>query len=94
MILTRLIIWPTAALSYATVFVALVHWLTNTWSGAASLGLGFSVFIGVPGLFGYAGSIWYRNRMHGLERIEAIVGFAFPVFLLALAGLVLAFGRH
>ena len=93
MLIVRIFIWPIAAISYTTIIVSLIHYLTNTWSGAASLGMAFSIFIGAPALFSYAGSIWYRNRMRGVQRIEALVGFIFPVLLVALTSIVIIFGR-
>jgi hypothetical protein len=91
--IVRIVVWPIAAASYLAAVAALVHWLSGTWSGAASMGMWFAVFVGAPSLVGYAGSIWWRKRAHGLERVEVAVGFAFPVVLLALGGLVLLLGK-
>ena len=92
--LSRVVIWPVIVASYASVFAAAAHWLTDTWSGLASLGIWFAVLVGVPGLIGYAGSLWWRNRIYGIGRVEAYFCFSLPVVLLALAGLVVAAGRR
>ena len=92
MSLARVFVWPVAAASYMAVALAAVHWVTGSWSGVASLGLWFAVFVGVPSVVGYAGSIWWRRRAQGIEKVEVAVGLALPVLLLALAGLVLLFG--
>jgi hypothetical protein len=93
MSIVRIVVWPIAVASYLAIVGALVHWLSGTWSGAASLGMLFAVFVGAPVLAGYAGSIWWRKRAQGLERLEVAVGFALPVVLLALAGIVLLIGK-
>ena len=93
MSLIRIFVWPVAAASYLAVAAAAVHWHTGTWSGAASLGMLFAVFVGAPVLGGYAGSVWWRKRAQGLERVEVALGFAFPFVLLAMAGMVLLFGE-
>lgn len=89
----RTVIWPIAAASYLAAIAAFVELLSGTLSGAVWLGMLFAVCVGAPSLVGYAGSIWWRKRARGLERIEIVVGFAFPFVVLALAGLALLFGR-
>lgn len=93
MLLNRVVVWPVIALSYGSVAMALLHSVGGNWSGAASLGLFFSVLIGVPTLAGYAGHLWRKNLLHGLARYEALVCAAFPVVLLLLVGFVLIANR-
>jgi hypothetical protein len=90
----RILFWPTAAASYLAVGVAVIHWITDTWSGIATLGMGFAVLVGVPSLVGYSCSVLFRRTAKGLERLEVTLGFALPLVLLALVGFAMLFGRR
>ncbi|MBY0238229.1 MAG: hypothetical protein K2X55_02835 [Burkholderiaceae bacterium] len=91
-IFNRSVIWPLLALSYGSVFAAMTHWLTDTWSGLATLGMPLTIFIGVPSLGGNAGYLW-RKGLHKIFRWEAALSAALPIVLLTLAGAVIFFGR-
>lgn len=93
MTIERLLVWPLLAIGYGSVFAAFAHWLTDTWSGAASLGLLFSLVFVAPSVVGYAGRLWCKNLLQGTRRWEAAVCAAFPVSILLLAGCVAMVGR-
>lgn len=88
----RVVIWPFIALSYASVFTAIIHWFTDTWSGLATLAALFAVVLGVPTLFGNAGYLW-RKRLHRKFKWETVLCAALPFAVLLLALAVSAFGR-
>jgi hypothetical protein len=85
--------WPIALASYFSVIAALVHWLTDSWSGAVLLGMAFAIFFGTPMMAGYAGYLWTRNKVVGLGRVEVVLSLALPFVIVVLAGLVIAIGR-
>jgi hypothetical protein len=91
--LSRVIIWPVILLAYAVLLAAVAHWLTDTWSGAASLGMGAAVIFCVPSMVGYAGYLWRKNMIAGVAKIETIVCVMYPVLLFALWALVTMVGR-
>ena len=90
---SRVMVWPVAGLSYASLLVAAAHWLTDTWSGLATLGLFFAVVFGAPALAGYAGYLWRKNLLRGNTRWEALACGAFPLLLLGLGVTVISLGR-
>jgi hypothetical protein len=92
-LLSRAVVWPVVLASYAALLGAFTHWLTDTWSGAASLGIGFAIFIGAPAAAGYAGHLWWKYPMHGSVKLEAVVCAALPVGIVALWASVTYFGR-
>lgn len=88
----RVVIWPLIGLSYASVITAIIHWVTDTWSGLATLAALFTVALGVPTLFGNAGYLW-RKGLHRKFRWETALCAALPCAVLLLALAVIAFGR-
>lgn len=84
----RLIIWPVLLMSYAALFAAAIHTLLGNWSGVASLGMFFVIFIGVPSLTGYAAYLWRKKLLHGWGRTEAALCAAIPVVVVLLFALV------
>lgn len=93
MAIERLFVWPLLAVGYGSLFAALFHWLTDSWSGAASLGMLFSIAIVAPSVVGYAGYLWRKDLLQGTRRWEAAVCAAFPVATLLLGGCVVWIGR-
>lgn len=89
----RLIIWPILLMSYATLLAAAMHTLLGNWSGAASLGMFFVIFVGAPFLASYAGYLWRKKLMHGWVRAEAALCAAIPVLVFLLFASVTLFGR-
>jgi len=81
----RFVIWPTLAASYLSLVGAIGHWATDSWSGAASLGVLFAVAIGSPVALGYAGYLWFRGQI-GAARWEAAASVALPVLILVVFG--------
>jgi len=90
---TRMIMWPILLVSYGSVFAAAVHTVLRNWSGAASLGMLFAVFIGSPSSVGYATYLWRKNLIRGLVRVEAAFCFMLPVCILLLLAVAFKFGR-
>lgn len=88
----RVVIWPLIGLSYASVLAATVDWISNTWSGVATLAVLFTVLLGVPTLFGNAGYLW-RKGLHKTFRWETALCAALPCVVLLLALAVIALGR-
>jgi hypothetical protein len=86
------ILWLILAICYGSLIAAIAHWYSDTWSGAATLGIGFSVIIGAPGSLGNAGYLWRKNMLVGLFRWEALPSAAFPALLLLSAGAFVLFG--
>ena len=93
LLLSRIVVWPVVLASYAALSAALIHWLTDTWSGAASLGIGFAIFLGAPSSAGYAGYLWWKYPMQGFIKLEAAVCAALPVSVVLLWALVTYVGR-
>ncbi|KRB98273.1 hypothetical protein ASE26_25525 [Duganella sp. Root198D2] len=93
MLTTRLFMWPILAASYGALIAATIHTLLGNWSGAASLGMLFAVFVGTPTLVGYAGYLWRKNRLRGLARIEAALCVMLPIAILLLIVLAIKLGR-
>lgn len=91
--LSRFVVWPVVLGSYAALSAALLHWLTDTWSGAALLGVGFAIFLGAPSSAGYAVHLWWKYPMQGFIKLEAAVCAALPVSIVLLWGLVAYAGR-
>jgi hypothetical protein len=91
--LSRAVVWPVVFASYAALLGAFAHWLTDTWSGAASLGIGFAIFVGAPASTGYAGHLWWKYPMHGSVKLEAVVCAALPICIVALWASVTYFAR-
>ena len=92
-VLSRAVIWPTILLAYTVLIAAVAHWLTDTWSGAASLGMGVAVIFCVPSMVGFAGYLWQKNLLKGFAKIEAIACAIYPVLLVALWALVTSVGK-
>ncbi|MCV2360391.1 hypothetical protein LNV08_15550 [Paucibacter sp. TC2R-5] len=84
MLTTRKVVWPVIAASYGALLAALVHWATGTWSGIASLGMLFAVFVGTPSLVAYVGYLWRKNMLRGKAKLEVALCVAFPLLLFAL----------
>ena len=93
MLTTRLFVWPILAASYRALIAATIHTLVGNWSGAASLGMLFAVFVGTPTLVGYAGYLWRKNVLVGLARIEAALCVMLPIAILLLIILAFKLGR-
>ena len=93
MLTTRVIIWPVLAASYGALIAATYHALMGNWSGAATLGILFAVFVGTPTLVGYAGYLWWKNTLRGFARIEAALCLMLPIAILLLAILAIKLGR-
>ena len=93
MFLTRIFMWPILAASYGSLLVAILHSVFGNWSGAASLGMLFSIVIGAPTLAGYAGYLWRKGLLIGLVLWEAAVSAAFPVLVLLLGTIAVAVSR-
>ena len=91
--LSRLIVWPVVIASYAAVLASLAHWMTDTWSGAASFGVGFAVFLGAPSAAGYAGHLWWKYPLRGSIKVEALLCAALPVSIVVLWAAVTLVGR-
>jgi hypothetical protein len=91
---TRIVIWPVLLISYAAVFAAAVHAILGNWSGAASLGMFFAVFVGAPSLAGYAGYLWRKKLIHGWVKTEAALCAAVPVAILLLLAAVALLGKR
>lgn len=79
--------------SYGALSAALVHWLTDTWSGAASLGIAFAVFIGAPVAFVYAGYLCWKYPLQSSVRVEVAACAALPVSIMLLWALATHLGR-
>jgi len=75
----RIFIWPVLLVSYAALFAAAMHALFGNWSGAASLGLFFAIFVGAPSLGGYAGYLWRKKLIQGWVKAEAALCAAIPI---------------
>ena len=82
--------WPVLAASYGALLAALAHALLGNWSGAASVGMFFAIFVGAPSLTGYAGYLWRKRLLLGWVKVEAALCAAFPVApVLLVAGVLL-----
>ena len=92
-LLSRVVIWPVILLAYAVLVVAAAHWLTDTWSGLASIGMGTAVIFCMPSMVGYAGYLWRKNMIVGFAKFEAIACAMYPVLVVALWALVTNVGR-
>lgn len=91
--LSRWTLWFLIATSYASLSAAVFHWLTDTWSGAASMAMLFTLLVGIPSMVGSVGYLWRKKLVHGEAKIQVRLALLHPVLLLVLWGAAVHLGR-
>jgi len=93
MFIERLFVWPVIFVSYCVLATTVLHVISGEWLGVTSVGLLFAIPVGVPVLFGYAGSLWRKDLLVGAVRWEALICAIYPILLLMVAGAFIVTGQ-